>query len=220
MVRLRTLDPPIGVRLPASQFNSQKGYVTRSPLAFPFGSSLSSTASNQQKERFHLSNTRNSKKGRGYVPKSAVSGKKTGDKTNLAIGLVILALIVGFGVYYFWFSGSSGSEITTPSGLKYTDEVVGTGGSPSPGKQVTVHYTGKLENGKQFDSSVGREPFTFTIGKSQVIKGWDEGVMSMKIGGKRKLIIPANLGYGARGSAPDIPPNATLYFDVELLDVK
>lgn len=167
-----------------------------------------------------MSNTRNSKKGRGYVPKSAVSGKKSSDKTNLAIGLLILALIVGFGTYYLWFNRASGTESTTASGLKIIDEVVGTGASPSPGKKVTVHYTGKLENGKQFDSSVGREPFTFTIGTGQVIQGWDEGVMTMKIGGKRKLIIPANLGYGARGAGADIPPNATLYFDVELLDVK
>ncbi|MBL8190265.1 MAG: FKBP-type peptidyl-prolyl cis-trans isomerase [Acidobacteria bacterium] len=167
-----------------------------------------------------MSTTRNSKKGRGYVPPSALTAKKSNSKTNLIIGLLIIALIAGFGAYYFWFNGPSGSEITTPSGLKYIDEVVGNGASPSRGKQVTVHYTGKLENGKQFDSSVGREPFTFTIGVSQVIKGWDEGVMTMKVGGKRKLIIPANLGYGARGAGADIPPNATLYFDVELLDVK
>jgi peptidylprolyl isomerase len=167
-----------------------------------------------------LSTSRNTKKGRGYVPKSALNAKKSNSKTNLILGLAIIALTVGFGVYYFWFNAPSGTETTTPSGLKYIDEVVGTGASPSPGKQVTVHYTGKLENGKQFDSSVGRQPFTFTIGTGQVIKGWDEGVMTMKVGGKRKLIIPANLGYGARGAGADIPPNATLYFDVELLDVK
>lgn len=167
-----------------------------------------------------MSNTPNNKKARGYVPKTASQANKSGDKTNMTVGLVILALVVGFGVYYFWFSGGgSGPEIKTESGLKFTDEVVGTGVSPSFGKKVTVHYTGKLENGKQFDSSVGREPFTFTIGVGQVIKGWDEGVMTMKVGGKRKLVIPANMGYGPRGSG-SIPPNATLYFDVELLDVK
>ena len=110
--------------------------------------------------------------------------------------------------------------VTTASGLKYVDTVVGKGDSPVSGKQVQVHYTGTLENGKKFDSSVDRkEPFTFTIGLGQVIKGWDEGVMTMKVGGKRKLIIPSALGYGARGAGGVIPPNATLLFDVELLDV-
>jgi peptidylprolyl isomerase len=111
-------------------------------------------------------------------------------------------------------------ETTTPSGLKYTDDVVGSGASPEKGKKVTVHYTGKLTDGKKFDSSVDRkEPFSFTIGVGQVIKGWDEGVMSMKVGGKRQLIIPAELGYGARGAGSDIPPNSELIFDVELLGV-
>jgi peptidylprolyl isomerase len=110
--------------------------------------------------------------------------------------------------------------VTTASGLKYTDVKVGKGASPVAGKMVKVHYTGTLVNGKKFDSSVGREPFTFTIGVGQVIPGWDEGVMGMKVGGKRKLIIPANLGYGARGAGADIPPNATLLFDVELIDVQ
>jgi peptidylprolyl isomerase len=111
-------------------------------------------------------------------------------------------------------------EVTTPSGLKYTDEVVGEGASPERGKKVTVHYTGKLTNGKKFDSSVDRgQPFAFTIGIGQVIKGWDEGVMSMKVGGKRTLVIPPDLGYGARGAGGAIPPNAELIFDVELLGV-
>jgi FKBP-type peptidyl-prolyl cis-trans isomerase FkpA len=110
--------------------------------------------------------------------------------------------------------------VTTASGLKYTDVKIGKGASPVAGKMVKVHYTGTLVNGKKFDSSVGREPFTFTIGVGQVIAGWDEGVMGMKVGGKRKLVIPANLGYGARGAGADIPPNSTLLFDVELIDVQ
>ena len=115
---------------------------------------------------------------------------------------------------------SVAKTVTTASGLKYTDVKVGSGASPVKGKQVKVHYTGTLENGKKFDSSVDRnEPFNFVIGVGQVIAGWDEGVMSMKVGGKRKLIIPSKLGYGARGAGGDIPPNATLLFDVELLDV-
>ena len=115
--------------------------------------------------------------------------------------------------------------ITTPSGLKYIDEVVGTGPSPKAGKSVTVHYTGRLgeggAEGRKFDSSVDRnKPFSFVIGVGQVIKGWDEGVLTMKVGGKRKLIIPANLGYGARGAGGVIPPNAELRFHVELLSVE
>lgn len=110
--------------------------------------------------------------------------------------------------------------VTTASGLKYSDLVVGKGASPVAGKKVKVHYTGTLENGKKFDSSVDRnEPFSFVIGVGQVIPGWDEGVMTMKVGGKRKLIIPSKLGYGASGAGGVIPPNATLLFDVELLDV-
>ncbi len=109
----------------------------------------------------------------------------------------------------------------TPSGLQYIDMVEGTGESPASGKNVTVHYTGYLLDGKKFDSSVDRgKPFTFVIGYGQVIKGWDEGVATMKIGGKRKLIIPSTLGYGARGAGAVIPPNAELIFDVELIAIK
>jgi FKBP-type peptidyl-prolyl cis-trans isomerase len=115
----------------------------------------------------------------------------------------------------------AGARITTASGLQYEDKVVGKGASPQPGQKVTVHYTGWLTNGKKFDSSVDRgTPFEFVIGKGQVIKGWDEGVSTMKVGGKRKLTIPANLGYGDRGAGADIPPGATLVFDVELLGVQ
>ena len=115
--------------------------------------------------------------------------------------------------------------VTTPSGLQIIDSKVGTGASPKAGQTCVMHYTGWLyENGakgKKFDSSVDRnEPFEFPIGRGQVIAGWDEGVASMKVGGKRTLIIPPALGYGARGAGGVIPPNATLIFDVELLGVK
>ena len=111
--------------------------------------------------------------------------------------------------------------IKTPSGLQYEDLVPGSGASPSPGKKVVVHYTGWLTDGKKFDSSLDKnEPFSFVIGAGQVIPGWDEGVMTMKIGGKRKLVIPAALGYGAAGAGGLIPPNATLVFEVLLLDIR
>jgi FKBP-type peptidyl-prolyl cis-trans isomerase len=111
--------------------------------------------------------------------------------------------------------------ITTTSGLKYTEIKEGTGASPKTGQRVSVHYTGTLKDGTKFDSSVDRgQPFEFIIGVGQVIKGWDEGVATMKVGGKRKLMIPPQLGYGASGAGGVIPPNADLNFDVELLGIK
>ncbi|HRE47332.1 MAG TPA: FKBP-type peptidyl-prolyl cis-trans isomerase [Aggregatilineales bacterium] len=116
---------------------------------------------------------------------------------------------------------SEQKTITTVSGLRYVDLVEGTGAMPQSGQTIVVHYTGTLENGTKFDSSKDRkEPFSFRIGVGQVIKGWDEGVMSMKVGGKRQLTIPAALGYGARGAGGVIPPNATLIFEVELIAIK
>ncbi len=115
--------------------------------------------------------------------------------------------------------------IEMPNGLKYTDTKIGEGATATPGSKVSVHYTGWLYNngtkGAKFDSSVDRgKPFEFTLGAHQVIAGWDEGVAGMKVGGKRTLIIPPELGYGARGAGGVIPPNATLMFDVELLGVQ
>src|ERR1700753_68317 len=120
---------------------------------------------------------------------------------------------------------AQGNIVTMPDGLKIIDVKPGTGASPKTGQTCVMHYTGWLyENGakgKKFDSSVDRgEPFEFKIGQRPVIAGWDEGVASMKVGGKRTLIIPAALGYGAQGADNVIPPNATLMFDVELLGIK
>ncbi len=112
------------------------------------------------------------------------------------------------------------AEKITDSGLKYEDLVEGDGAVAEAGQTVTVHYTGWLTDGSKFDSSVDRnQPFQFLLGKGQVIRGWDEGVQGMKIGGKRKLTIPPQLGYGAAGAGGVIPPSATLVFDVELLDL-
>jgi peptidylprolyl isomerase len=119
----------------------------------------------------------------------------------------------------------TGKAMTTPSGLQITDSKVGTGATPKTGQTCVMHYTGWLyqngAKGQKFDSSVDRgQPFEFPIGVKRVIAGWDEGVATMKVGGKRTLIIPPELGYGARGAGGVIPPNATLIFEVELLDVK
>ncbi|MBA2451004.1 MAG: FKBP-type peptidyl-prolyl cis-trans isomerase [Chloroflexi bacterium] len=118
-------------------------------------------------------------------------------------------------------SAGGGQEVTTPSGLKYTDLVVGSGAEPKPGQTAVVHYTGWLLDGTKFDSSKDRgQPFSFPLGQGRVIRGWDEGVATMRVGGTRRLTIPPELGYGARGAGGVIPPNATLAFEVELLDLK
>jgi FKBP-type peptidyl-prolyl cis-trans isomerase FkpA len=140
---------------------------------------------------------------------------------------ILLVLLGLFPAVALWSQGNAtptkvtGKGTTTPSGLQYWDIKTGTGPTAVKGKMVTVHYTGWLTDGKKFDSSVDRkQPFPFPLGAGQVIPGWDEGVAGMKVGGKRQLRIPPNLGYGARGTpGGPIPPNATLVFDVELLGV-
>ncbi|MBI5672161.1 MAG: FKBP-type peptidyl-prolyl cis-trans isomerase [Nitrospirae bacterium] len=140
---------------------------------------------------------------------------------SLYISSLVAMLVLTFSLGVGGSMAENNQEVTTPSGLKYVDQVVGTGEVAVTGKTVNVHYTGWLENGKKFDSSVDRgQPFSFPLGAGRVIKGWDEGVQGMKVGGKRKLTIPSNLGYGPQGAGGVIPPNATLIFDVELLGVR
>ena len=144
--------------------------------------------------------------------------------TGAAAAFTVLALIAASPVPPAAAQGAPGKMSELPSGLKYTDSKPGAGAAATAGHKVSVHYTGWLvnkgEKGKKFDSSLDRgEPFSFTLGGGQVIKGWDQGVAGMKVGGKRTLVIPPELGYGARGAGGVIPPNATLMFDVELLKV-
>lgn len=139
--------------------------------------------------------------------------------------LIAVVLIGALGVlgiaYLFGLRGgpAAGREVRTPSGLRYVDEVVGTGAEAQPGQKVSVNYTGLLESGTKFDSSLdpGKKPLEFTLGGGSMIKGFDEGVRGMKVGGKRRLIIPPQLGYGPAGRPPTIPGNATLIFEIELL---
>ena len=140
-------------------------------------------------------------------------------------GALAAALAATAGALTLPESADAQNVVTTPSGLKYIDLAVGTGASPKTGQTCVMHYTGWLykdgKKGAKFDSSVDRgQPFEFPIGTGRVIKGWDEGVATMNVGGKRTLIIPPELGYGARGAGGVIPPNATLMFDVELLAIK
>ncbi len=144
-------------------------------------------------------------------------------RKQLTVGIAVVAGLVVVALFFIFSSPFSmlqnkNQDAGAAGGLVVQDESVGGGEAAAPGDMVTVNYTGKLQNGTVFDSSVGRAPFQFTLGTGQVIPGWDQGLQGMKVGGKRLLIIPPALGYGAQGMGP-IPPNATLIFEVDLIKV-
>jgi peptidylprolyl isomerase len=156
------------------------------------------------------------------MSKSVILGGAVGLLLTAAVAVVALTAVFGDLAVADEKKGGDEKFVTTKSGLKYVDQKVGDGAEAKAGSKVKVHYTGTLENGKKFDSSLDRgEPFGLTLGAGMVIKGWDEGLQGMKVGGKRKLVIPPELGYGERGTpGGPIPGTATLIFVVEMLEVK
>jgi peptidylprolyl isomerase len=171
----------------------------------------------------HRKTNKAKKRPKGLYPAAKANPPAGRNRQARIIAIVVVLALAATAIGYLIANRASkgGTEITTASGLKYTDLVVGTGATPQKGQTVTVHYTGTLTNGLKFDSSYDHgKPADFRIGVGQVIRGWDEGLMTMKVGGKRHFIIPSALGYGPTGRPPSIPGNSTLIFDVELLGVK
>ncbi|HKY26995.1 MAG TPA: FKBP-type peptidyl-prolyl cis-trans isomerase [Pyrinomonadaceae bacterium] len=172
-------------------------------------------------ESRHRKLTKVRKRSRGSYP-AGNPGRPAGkNRTVRIIAIALIVIMAGVGIVYVVRKYAGPSEVTTASGLRYTDLVEGTGPTPQPGQMVSVHYLGTLQNGTKFDSSYDRgAPMDYRMGVQPMIKGWDEGVSTMKVGGKRKLIVPASLGYGPTGRPPKIPPNSTLVFEIELLSAK
>jgi FKBP-type peptidyl-prolyl cis-trans isomerase len=180
----------------------------------------------------HRKTTKARKRPKGLYPTTAAAKPPAGrNRQARIIAIVVVLVLAASAVAYLIVkrAGTSpppevaGPEITTPSGLKYSDQVIGTGATPLRGQTMFVRYTGKLADGTKFDSSYdhpGQKPLEFELGGEGIIDGWQEGIASMKVGGKRKLIVPPSLAYGKMGRPPKIPANATLTFDVELVDAK
>ena len=173
----------------------------------------------------HRKTSKAKKRPKGLYPAAKAKPHTPRSRQARIIAIVAVLLVAGLVIGYLVSQrgGSGQAEIRTPSGLRYVELKEGTGPTPQKGQTVTVHYTGTLLNGTKFDSSYdhpGGQPSDFRIGVGAVIKGWDEGLMSMKVGGKRRFTIPPALGYGPQGMPPNIPGNSTLLFDVELLGVK
>ena len=173
----------------------------------------------------HRKTNKAKKRPKGLYPATQSKAPTGTNRQARIIAIVIVLALAASAVAYLIVNraGKGAPEITTASGLKYSDLVVGTGATPQKGQTVSVHYTGTLQNGVKFDSSYdhpGQPPLEFQLGTPTIIKGWNEGIETMKVGGKRKLTIPPALGYGQTGRPPQIPPNSTLIFEVELMGIK